>query len=58
MCWPRGPRSSKKPGYSALTKAEKMERAFDQLDDLSYDLAHAGAARQDIDLIWGASPAG
>ena len=40
--------------YSALTKQE-IERAFGSLDDLSYDLAHAGAARQDIDLIWGAT---
>jgi DNA topoisomerase I len=40
--------------YSALTKQE-IERAFGSLDDLSYDLANAGAARQDIDLIWGAT---
>ncbi len=40
--------------YSALTKAE-IERAFSNLDELSYDLAEAGAARQDIDLIWGAT---
>src|SRR5215216_2298253 len=40
--------------YSALTKQE-IERAFANLDDLSYDLANAGAARQDIDLIWGAT---
>jgi len=40
--------------YSALTKDE-IERAFGDLDDLSYDLAFAGAARQDIDLIWGAT---
>ena len=40
--------------YSALTK-EEIERAFSSLDDLSYDLAYAGAARQDIDLIWGAT---
>jgi DNA topoisomerase-1 len=40
--------------YSALTKDE-IDRAFSNLDDLSYDLAHAGAARQDIDLIWGAT---
>ncbi|MDQ3758884.1 MAG: DNA topoisomerase I, partial [Actinomycetota bacterium] len=39
--------------YSALTKDE-IERAFAELDDLSYDLANAGASRQDIDLIWGA----
>ena len=40
--------------YSALTK-EEIQRAFSNLDELSYDLAFAGAARQDIDLIWGAT---
>ena len=40
--------------YSALTKQE-IERAFAELDQLSFDLAYAGAARQDIDLIWGAT---
>jgi DNA topoisomerase I len=40
--------------YSALTKSE-IERAFSNLDELSYDLAYAGSARQDIDLIWGAT---
>ncbi|UJA19004.1 DNA topoisomerase I [Thermoleophilia bacterium SCSIO 60948] len=40
--------------YSALTKDE-IERAFGDLDKLSFELAHAGAARQDIDLIWGAT---
>jgi DNA topoisomerase-1 len=40
--------------YSALTK-EEIERAFSNLDTLSYPLAHAGAARQDIDLLWGAT---
>jgi len=44
----------KRARYSALTKQE-IERAFGSLDDLSYDLAYAGAARQDIDLIWGAT---
>ena len=44
----------KRARYSALTK-EEIERAFSHLDDLSYDLAYAGAARQDIDLIWGAT---
>jgi DNA topoisomerase I len=44
----------KRARYSALTKAE-IERAFANLDQLSYDLAYAGAARQDIDLIWGAT---
>jgi DNA topoisomerase-1 len=44
----------KRARYSALTKDE-IERAFADLDELSYDLAYAGAARQDIDLIWGAT---
>ena len=44
----------KRARYSALTK-EEIERAFSELDELSYDLAYAGAARQDIDLIWGAT---
>ena len=44
----------KRARYSALTK-EEIERAFANLDELSYDLAYAGSARQDIDLIWGAT---
>ncbi|MDQ2622774.1 MAG: DNA topoisomerase, partial [Actinomycetota bacterium] len=44
----------KRARYSALTK-EEIERAFNNLDDLSYDLANAGGARQDIDLYWGAA---
>jgi DNA topoisomerase-1 len=44
----------KRARYSALTKTE-IERAFANLDELSYSLAHAGAARQDIDLLWGAT---
>jgi DNA topoisomerase-1 len=44
----------KRARYSALTKDE-IERAFADLDELSYPLAHAGAARQDIDLLWGAT---
>ncbi len=44
----------KRARYSALTK-EEIERAFGELDDLSYELAYAGATRQDIDLIWGAT---
>jgi len=40
--------------YSALTR-EEIERAFGDLDQLSYPLANAGAARQDIDLLWGAT---
>jgi DNA topoisomerase I len=55
---PRGLLASRPPieraRYSALTKDE-IERAFSNLDELSYDLAYAGAARQDIDLIWGAT---
>ncbi len=44
----------KRARYSALTKDE-IERAFNELDELSYPLANAGAARQDIDLLWGAT---
>ena len=44
----------KRARYSALTK-EEIERAFGDLDELSYPLANAGAARQDMDLIWGAA---
>src|SRR3954465_6137345 len=40
--------------YSATTK-EELLRAFDNLDYLSHPLANAGAARQDIDLLWGAT---
>lgn len=40
--------------FSALTKQEITE-AFDQLDTLNENLARAGEARQDIDLIWGAA---
>jgi len=44
----------KRARFSALTK-EEIERAFAELDDLSMPLAKAGEARQDIDLIWGAT---
>jgi DNA topoisomerase I len=44
----------KRARYSALTKDE-IQRAFDELDELSMPLANAGAARQDMDLIWGAT---
>src|SRR5690349_18224228 len=44
----------KRARYSALTKDE-IERAFGELDELSYDLAAAASTRQDIDLIWGAT---
>src|SRR5829696_8188998 len=40
--------------YSALTQGE-VTRAFDNLVDVSGELAAAGEARQDIDLIWGAT---
>src|SRR6476620_795649 len=40
--------------FSALTK-EEIEEAFSNLVDLSEPLARAGEARQDIDLIWGAT---
>ncbi|MDP9228814.1 MAG: toprim domain-containing protein, partial [Actinomycetota bacterium] len=44
----------KRARYSALTK-EEITDAFSNLDTLSMPLANAGAARQDIDLIWGAT---
>lgn len=40
--------------FSALTEGDIL-RAFAHLDHLSHPLAHAGEARQDIDLIWGAT---
>jgi len=40
--------------FSALTPGE-VKRAFDELVEVSRDLAEAGEARQDIDLIWGAT---
>ena len=40
--------------FSALTPAE-IKKVFSRLEDPYYDLASAGEARQDIDLIWGAS---
>ncbi len=40
--------------FSALTKQE-VNRAFDELVEVSRELAAAGEARQDIDLIWGAT---
>ena len=44
----------KRARYSALTKDE-IQRAFGNLDERSMPLANAGAARQDMDLIWGAA---
>src|SRR5919202_88611 len=40
--------------FSALTRSE-VARAFDDLVEVSKELAAAGEARQDIDLIWGAT---
>jgi len=40
--------------FSALTPSE-IEAAFANTEPLDENLAHAGEARQDIDLIWGAS---
>lgn len=39
--------------YSAITK-EEIQRAFNELTLVDDDLAQAGEARQDIDLVWGA----
>jgi DNA topoisomerase-1 len=44
----------KRARFSALTAGE-INRAFSNLDELSEPLARAGEARQDIDLIWGAT---
>jgi len=40
--------------FSSLT-APDVERAFDSLEELDFNLAAAGEARQEIDLRWGAS---
>ncbi|MDH4139812.1 MAG: DNA topoisomerase I [Coriobacteriia bacterium] len=45
--------SAKRARFSAITK-EEIEKAFSNLDEVSDDLAQAGGARQDIDLVWGA----
>jgi DNA topoisomerase-1 len=47
-------RTVKRARFSALTSGE-ITKAFDHLDQLSEPLARAGEARQDIDLIWGAT---
>jgi DNA topoisomerase-1 len=44
----------KRARFSALTPPE-IKRVFAGLEEPYYDLASAGEARQDIDLIWGAS---
>jgi DNA topoisomerase-1 len=46
--------SVKRARFSALTPVE-IKRVFASLEEPYYDLASAGEARQDIDLIWGAS---
>jgi DNA topoisomerase-1 len=48
------PPGVKRAQYSALTK-EEIDHAFSNLVELSEPLARAGEARQDIDLIWGAT---
>lgn len=40
--------------FSSLTEGD-IKKAFSDLDEVYEDLAHAGEARQDIDLIWGAT---
>ncbi len=47
-------RTVRRARFSALTPGE-ITRAFTHLDHLSEPLAWAGEARQDIDLIWGAT---
>ena len=44
----------KRAKFSALTKQE-IEKAFNNLVDINYNLASAAEARQHIDLAWGAS---
>lgn len=51
---PKLVRKVRRARFSALTKGE-ITRAFSELDHLSEPLARAGEARQDIDLIWGAT---
>ncbi|WP_336361037.1 DNA topoisomerase I [Haladaptatus sp. ZSTT2] len=40
--------------FSSITKNE-VTNAFDEPDDLDFDLAASGEARQIIDLVWGAA---
>jgi DNA topoisomerase-1 len=47
-------RTVRRARFSALTEGE-IRRAFSNLEYLSEPLARAGEARQDIDLIWGAT---
>lgn len=43
----------KRARYSALTR-EEIERSFTNLQEVDHNLAEAAAARQEIDLVWGA----
>ena len=43
----------KRARYSALTRDE-IERSFSNLQEVDHALAEAAAARQEIDLVWGA----
>ncbi|RJQ32982.1 MAG: DNA topoisomerase I [Actinobacteria bacterium] len=45
---------AKRARFSSLTK-EEITQSFSSLEDIYFDLAQAGEARQDIDLIWGAT---
>lgn len=40
--------------FSSITERE-VRTAFEELDDIDFDLAAAGEARQIVDLIWGAA---
>jgi DNA topoisomerase-1 len=51
---PKLVRTVRRARFSSLTPGE-ISRAFSNLDHLSEPLARAGEARQDIDLIWGAT---
>lgn len=44
----------KRARFSSLTK-EEIQKSFQGLDEPYINLANAGEARQDIDLIWGAT---
>lgn len=44
----------KRARFSSLTQQE-ISHSFANLDEIYYDLAYAGEARQKIDLIWGAT---
>lgn len=43
----------KRAQYSAMTRSD-VERAFSDLKELDMNLASAGMARQNVDLMWGA----